>query len=55
MKQSTLMSAAFIGIVSAATMTYFYNNSYGTNNEVAAKGGMATATAFIAAKALKVI
>ena len=55
MNQTTLMSAAFIGVISAVSMTYFFNNSYGTNNEVAAKGGLATAAAFIAAKTLKVI
>ncbi|MGB0719759.1 MAG: hypothetical protein ACPGRX_04750 [Bdellovibrionales bacterium] len=55
MTKTTLITAAFAGVVSAAAMTYFYNNSYGTNNEVAAKAGMATAAALIAAKSLKVI
>lgn len=53
--KENVVTASFIGIVSAFSMTFAFNNLSGTNNAVAAKGAMATALIFLTAKALRVI
>lgn len=51
----TTKIAILAAVVSAASITYLYNNASGTNNELAMQAGLYTGVAILAAKQFKVI
>lgn len=55
MTGKTIATALIIGVTSAASMQYLFNNMPGTNNQLAAAGGAITAGAYLTLKTFKVV